>query len=195
MERVAIAGSGGSGKSTLARQLGDITGLPVIHLDREHWRPGWVEPPREEWERRVAELSAGERWIIDGNYGGTMGERFARADTIVFLDIGRLTCLYRVAKRRLTYRGQSRPDMADGCCEQLDPAFMKWVWDYRTKQRPTVMRLLAEARKQGKRVVILRNGRQVRAFLRDSAGPCENRRRGAFAGRKGTRYPNRPPDV
>ena len=38
MERVAIVGPGGAGKSTLARRLGELTGLPVIHLDREHWR-------------------------------------------------------------------------------------------------------------------------------------------------------------
>jgi len=44
MERVMIIGCAGAGKSTLARKLGAITGLPVIHLDREHWRPGWVEP-------------------------------------------------------------------------------------------------------------------------------------------------------
>lgn len=36
MKRVAIIGSGGAGKSTLARQVGDATGLPVIHLDREY---------------------------------------------------------------------------------------------------------------------------------------------------------------
>jgi len=33
VQRVAIIGSGGAGKSQLARELGRITGLPVIHLD------------------------------------------------------------------------------------------------------------------------------------------------------------------
>jgi adenylate kinase family enzyme len=33
MHRVAIIGSAGSGKSTLARRLGEITGLPVVHID------------------------------------------------------------------------------------------------------------------------------------------------------------------
>ncbi len=88
MERVAIIGPGGAGKSTLARILGEVTGLPVVHLDREHWRPGWVETPRDEWERRASELAAGERWIIDGKLRGNNGVAFDRADTIVVLASG-----------------------------------------------------------------------------------------------------------
>jgi adenylate kinase family enzyme len=49
MQRVAIIGSRGAGKSTLARKLGGILGLPVIHLDKEYWQPGWTEPPKAEW--------------------------------------------------------------------------------------------------------------------------------------------------
>lgn len=72
MERAAIIGPGGAGKSTLARKLGEVTGLPVIHLDREHWPPGWVEPPRDEWESRVQELAAramDHRWQLRRDYG------------------------------------------------------------------------------------------------------------------------------
>lgn len=41
MRRIALIGSGGSGKSTLARQMGEILGIEVFHLDRLHWKPGW----------------------------------------------------------------------------------------------------------------------------------------------------------
>ena len=37
---VVILGPGGSGKSTLAIHLGEITGLPVIELDKLFWRSG-----------------------------------------------------------------------------------------------------------------------------------------------------------
>ena len=47
-KRVLIVGCGGSGKSTLARHLGEKTGLPVVHLDRLWWLPGWVERSRED---------------------------------------------------------------------------------------------------------------------------------------------------
>jgi len=76
--------------------LTQITGLPVIHLDAEFWRAGWRETPRELWQLRVAELLRGERWIMDGNYGGTLSERIESADTVLLLALPRLQCLFRV---------------------------------------------------------------------------------------------------
>ena len=49
MRRVLVIGISGAGKSTFTRALGVRTGLPVIHLDTEFWRPGWTVTPREEW--------------------------------------------------------------------------------------------------------------------------------------------------
>src|SRR5829696_8792386 len=115
MRRVSIIGSGGAGKSTLARQLGDITGLPVIHLDREFWRPGWKETPKPEWKNRVEKLVKGDEWIIDGNFGGTMEIRLAAADTVVFLDFPRVLCTFRAIKRAVAFRNRTRPDMGPGC--------------------------------------------------------------------------------
>ena len=165
MQRVAIVGPGGAGKSTLARRLGARLRLPVIHLDAEHWRPGWVEPPRDEWARKVAELAAGERWIIDGNYGGTMELRFAAADTIVFLDFPRWLCLWRVLKRQIQYRGQSRPDMTEGCPERLTLQFVRWIWEYPRTRRPGVLERMRTAGAHA-RHVILCSPREVEAFLR-----------------------------
>ena len=56
MERVLIIGCGGSGKSTLARQLGEKTGLPVVHLDKLFWHPGWVESPPEEIDEKIQQV-------------------------------------------------------------------------------------------------------------------------------------------
>lgn len=43
LKRIMIIGQPGSGKSTLAKLLGEITGLPVVHIDTIHWQTGWVE--------------------------------------------------------------------------------------------------------------------------------------------------------
>lgn len=148
MQRVLIIGNGGSGKSTLARKLGRRTGLPVVHLDREFWRPGWVEPPEDEWSARVAELTAGERWIMDGNFGSTMAQRFAAADTVVFLDLPTHVCIWRIIDRALNPRAATsgyRPDMAEGCAEKLDPPFIDYVYHYRERSRPRVVALLEVA--------------------------------------------------
>jgi len=40
VKRVVILGRGGSGKSILASKLGEVTGLPVIELDKTFWQPG-----------------------------------------------------------------------------------------------------------------------------------------------------------
>ena len=66
MERVLVIGPCGAGKSTAAVELGAVLGLPVHHLDRLHWRAGWVESSREELETALAPILAGERWLIDG---------------------------------------------------------------------------------------------------------------------------------
>jgi len=71
MNRIAVIGCSGSGKSTLSRQLGERLNIPVIHLDRVFWQPGWVEPPRDEFAASVCSAVAGERWILDGNFGNT----------------------------------------------------------------------------------------------------------------------------
>lgn len=163
MNRVVVIGSGGSGKSTFSRELGRVTGIPVIHLDNEYWRPGWEETPKDEWKARVADMLEGERWIMDGNFGGTREMRMQAADTIIFLDLPRRVCLYRILKRTLKYYGRSRPDMAEGCLERLDLEFVMWVWNYKHRSRK---RLLAELEGlEEKSVMILRNQRQVSDFL------------------------------
>src|SRR5262245_46828 len=131
VQRVAIIGPGGAGKTSLALELGRRTGLPVVHLDRVYWRAGWVEPPDEDWERDHREALSGEAWIADGNFGSTMAERLALADTIVLLDPPPLLCLWRVAWRSVRPKNGSRPDLPSGCEERPDLAFWVYVLRYR----------------------------------------------------------------
>ena len=164
MRRVLVIGSGGAGKSTFAVALGERLGLPVIHLDAHFWHPGWVETPKAEWRERVAELTARDAWVMDGNYGGTLPQRLAACDAVIFLDLPRTVCVWRVIRRVFQYAGQSRPDMAPGCPEQVSLKFLWWVWTYRTRRRPDVLRRLSEL-PATTRVVILRSQREVEAFL------------------------------
>ena len=164
MKRVLVIGSGGAGKSTFSRRLGERLGLEVIHLDVEHWRPGWVEPPKDEWARKVVELCGRESWVMDGNFSGTLEQRLAACDTVVFLDLPRAVCVWRVLKRRVMYRDTPRPDMAEGCREQFDLKFLLWVWNFRTSSRPKVLALL-EKYAQGKKVVRVRSSAEAEEFL------------------------------
>lgn len=165
MQRVLLIGSAGAGKSTLARALGAVTGLPVVHLDAHFWQPGWKETPREIWAERVAELVRGERWIVDGNYGGTMDARVLAADTVVLLALSRWLCLYRVLSRSIRGHGVARPDLNPGCPEQLpDFQFLRWIWTYPREKLPGILKLLRA--EEGRRtVVVLRTRNEVRAYL------------------------------
>lgn len=169
MKRVLVIGCGGAGKSTFARQLGARLQLPVIHLDAHYWRPGWVEPSKSEWATTVDGLLAGEAWVMDGNYGGTLPTRLAVCDCVVFIDLPRWLCIWRVLRRALRYRGETRPDMGRGCPERLNGEFLRWVWNYPGRTRPGVLRLLVDET-QDKRVIHLRSARKVESFLRRLQG-------------------------
>lgn len=163
-----VVGPAGSGKSTFARELGALLDLPAIHLDTLYWRPGWTEPPFEEFAEQVAAAAAGERWVIDGNYSRAFAPRFARTDLVVFLDVPRRTSLWRVTKRRILNHGKTRPEMAPGCPEKVDFAFYRFIWEW-PRRRPALVAALQQAQATGVRVVVLRRQAQVRAFLRNAA--------------------------
>jgi adenylate kinase family enzyme len=161
---VTVIGAGGAGKSTLAAALGVRTGLPVVHLDACYWHAGWVPTPADAWRREVEALVAAPAWVMDGNYGGTLDLRLAASDTVVFLDLSRARCLWRVVRRAFRHRGRTRPDMAPGCPERLTWEFVRWVWEYPRTRRPGVLRRLA-ALPPATRVVVLRSPRAVRRWL------------------------------
>ena len=163
MERIVIIGCGGAGKSTLARQLGEKLDIPVVHLDKLFWRPGWVQVSREEFDKLHREALAREKWILDGNFDRTMEERIQRSDTVIYLDFSRFACLMGVCKRVLTTYGKVRPDMGEGCPERIDWEFLKWVWDFNKNKREKNYRLLNEA--EGKEAIVLKNRRAVKKFL------------------------------
>lgn len=162
MQRVAVVGSGGAGKTSFANELGRRTGLPVIHLDCLHWKPGWVETPPEEWAAVVGEQAARPEWIIDGNYGGTFEIRFERADTVIVLALSKLRCTSRVVSRIIANYG--RDVQAEGCPERFDLAFLRWVWQYPKSRRPHLDAAL-DRFKGRVRIIEIRDPREVRRFL------------------------------
>ncbi len=135
MRRVMIIGPCGSGKSTLAREIAPKLGLPLVHMDQLGWQAGWVETEKAELNARLAEAVAEDAWLIEGNYGSTLLPRFERADTIIYLDFPIRLCLWRLVRRIRSNRGQSRPDMPEGCPERFDLAFFWYVVNWNSGPR------------------------------------------------------------
>jgi adenylate kinase family enzyme len=169
MKRIAIVGSSGSGKSVLARRLGEILRLEVWHLDALLWKPNWVLTPREEQKQIQQQLVSKDSWIIDGDYNSTLDIRLEAADTIIFLDMPRMLCLFRVLKRRVMYHNRSRPDMQKGCKEKVDLAFLKWVWQYAKFKRPGMLEKL-DVVAENKQVIILNSSREVEKYVDEMKG-------------------------
>lgn len=132
-----IIGPCGAGKSTLSHELAAKLGLPLIHMDKLNWQPGWVDQGNDRLRGLLAVEVAKPRWLIEGNYGSTMPMRLERADTVIYLDYLLPLCLWRLMKRIVTFHGRTRPDMPDNCPERFDPGFLLYVlrWNHGPRQR------------------------------------------------------------
>jgi adenylate kinase family enzyme len=166
MERIAIIGCGGSGKSAIAKQLGKILELPVTHLDAVYYDQDWNPLQQAEFAAKQEKLVAGERWLIEGNYASTLPIRLAAADTVVFLDLPAVACLWGIAQRRWRYRGGQHHQ--DGVFDRITWNFVKYIWGYRKSMRPKVTALTAQHGAQA-RLVILRSRRAANTFVAQAA--------------------------
>jgi adenylate kinase family enzyme len=161
---IILVGSAGSGKSWLSKRIAEITGYPLFHLDNEFWLPGWEKPPKDKWLSRQQEIINGSQWIIDGNYNSSMELRFAAADLVIFLDINRFICVWRVIMRT----GKKRSDLP-GYLKEPHPynkefiEFCKWIWSFYKTGRKTITNL--HAKYPEKEFLQLSSRREVRKLL------------------------------
>jgi adenylate kinase family enzyme len=162
MTRIEVIGCSGGGKSTFARRLAGLLGLEFIGLDGLMFSPGWVQPLLEERLRIVAEACARPRRVVDGTWTSGSDIRFAHADLVIWLDLPRGLCLWRVVKRWATYAGRNRPELPKGCPEKIDFEFLHYIWTFKRLKAPKL-----EAMLEGRSFPVLRlkSRREVADFL------------------------------
>ena len=164
--KIAVIGYSGAGKSTLARALGERLSCPVLHLDSVYHGPNWTERNDGEVMGEIVDfLDSHDAWVIDGEYPRFHFERrIEEADRVIIMDFNRFACLWRAWKRARRYRGQTRPDMAEGCTEKMDLEFLSWLlWKGRSKRRK--LRLKGICEKYPDKATVLKNQRQIDRYL------------------------------
>jgi adenylate kinase family enzyme len=181
MNKVAVFGNAAGGKSTLARRLAEITGLPLYTLDIVQYPDGRYRADQrdggkisgDEYCKLHADLLSRDRWIIDGFDSVALAwERFAAADTLVFVDLP-LTAHYWGTTRRLIAGLFRNPP---GWPEKT-PVWESSLDSYRVvgachrTLTPRYRQYVAEAA-ASKRVHHLRSRAAVRAFLQAVAHEC-----------------------
>jgi len=127
VRRVSVVGNAGAGKSTFARRLAASLDVPHIEIDAINHLPGWQELDRSELRNRLDELTAGDGWVVDGNYRECVvdGPVWARADTVVWLDLPRSVVMRRLVGRTVR-RVVTRQVLWNG---NREPFRNLWAWD------------------------------------------------------------------
>ncbi len=119
--------------------------LPVVHLDKFYWQPGWRPSEPTAWHALQERLVAAESWIIDGNYLSTLELRVDAADTVVFLDLPAWRCAWRATWRTAIGRRAVAP--APGCPERLGRRhlrFLGYIWRFPQNARLRVLHVLGK---------------------------------------------------
>jgi adenylate kinase family enzyme len=167
MKNVLIFGRSGAGKSSLASLLGSKLNLPVFHLDKYFWTPGWIAKTKLEHAVDIEKiLATNDTWVMDGNYKKSAFEsRIKASDLIIVLDFGMCNCLYRVIKRSILHHGKTRPDMQEGCKEKFFPSaeFLSYIIHQRKTTVLPILKILKNY--PDKKVVILRNQKEVDSWI------------------------------
>ena len=158
MKKILVIGCPGSGKSTLSKELNNITGIPLFHLDMMFWNPDRTTVDKAVFLEQLTEVLEKDEWIIDGNYSSTMELRIAACDTVIFLDYPLEICLDGVRQRR----GKPRSDIPWTETEE-DEEFIDFIKKFEFQSKTKITALLIKYR--NKNIFVFANRKQADKFL------------------------------
>ena len=170
--KIIMIGCSGSGKSTLTRELTESLEIPVLHLDRV-WHTTNYDDEAKKFLRQTQLdfMTNNADFIVDGNYAGSLDVRVLHANLIIWFQIPRHVCIYRVISRSVKrkLRLETRSDMADEFKEKFDREyvdFLKFVWNFEKNSTPQIEAAL-EKKNADCKVVVIRNKRDKERLLQE----------------------------
>ena len=158
MKKIIVIGCPGSGKTTFAEGLHAKIDIELFYLDAIWHKPDRTHISREEYDARLLEILALDRWIIDGNYSRTIEARLSACDTVFLFDLPVDDCLDGAISRL----GKKRYDMP-WIDTELDPKLKKDIEEFPKKNLPDIYALLDKYR--DKNVIIFKSREEADAFL------------------------------
>ena len=174
-QRLWVCGLSGSGKTTVAARLAQILDAPHVELDALHWRhrPNWGMPSDEEFLPEVRRATAGDRWVVEGNYSRSRDIYWPRVQLMVWLDLPLRTATWRVFRRTLQrvrsndrlLWGMQRETVGNALLSRH--SLVLWNLKVHWRRRRTYTGLVQEAEARGTTVVRLRSQRAVNAWLHE----------------------------
>jgi adenylate kinase family enzyme len=166
VKKIAVFGNTGGGKSTLAKRLAELTHIPLYPLDTIQYRAGGGKVPDDEYLKAHAELLQRDAWIIDG-FGCVKSawERFACADTLIYVDLPLFMHFLWVTKRLakgLFVNPEGWPEGSPILSSTINSYRVLWLCHRRLTPK---YRELVSAARQHKRVHHLRSAAEMDVFL------------------------------
>jgi len=177
MERVSVVGSSGSGKTMVARRLAQALSVPHVELDALHWGTGWSAATNEELARRVRDATAGERWVVDGNYWSKLGPQvWSAADTVVWVSPPRWRTMWQSVTRTVR-RVATRQELWNGNRESWralafwrgEDSILWWAWTTYARTQERYAQAMADPAWAHLAFHRLRTRREIDRFIASSA--------------------------
>ena len=168
--RISVRGSGG--KTTLAKAISSKYELPHIELDAINWLPGWEEREPEDFRELTSDAiqRAGEKWVVDGNYGGKLTDLvMSQSDSIIFLNLP-----WRVIFRRSLFREINRARTKQKVCGENTVSWRSlfsrdslwWLYIANRKQLMNRIDRLEKLVPAGIPVIEIRTTRELKRFYK-----------------------------
>ena len=169
-------GNSGSGKTTIGRALAAALGAPFVELDSIYHQKNWEPLPADEFLDRVRVATAGDTWVVDGNYSAVRSLVWERADAVVWFDLRRATVMRQLLGRTLR-RAAGRVELWNGNRERWRNVFSRdpkesviaWGWHNHDRYHEQFTAAAGDPRWSHLSFHRIRSRRDVRHLLQGAA--------------------------